>query len=420
MQWNRTAGSFEIRITAAKGEVRAGTSLQSDIEQSGQGLPAVRSSGGHGGHKWVWIALGAGAAAVGGTVAAHSGLGKRRHRQGGCQYHAHWYIHCADLGRIAGDGETHAHLKAPACLTSREIGVELLAEVGGDRAWLCPVDEFRGDRDNPAPQFSTNYYTLGVTPVALSIAGSDPSGGAGIQADLKTFHRFGVYGEAIVTLITVQNTQGVQRVQMLSPELVTGQIAAVVDDIPPGAAKVGALGSRGVVEAVAQAAQNFAFPLVVDTVMISKSGTVMMDAEARWAFVEKLLPRALLLTPNLPEAAELTGFLIRDRDSMARAAEKLQAMGAANVLVKGGHLQGDAVDILLTAGGEFREFPAARIATSRTHGTGCTYSAAITAGLAVGKALADAVACAKVFITEAIRTAPALGHGSGPLNHFAR
>ena len=259
-----------------------------------------------------------------------------------------------------------------------------------------------------------------MIPVSLSIAGSDPSGGAGIQADLKTFHRFNVYGEAVVTLITAQNTLGVQSVEVLSPELVDAQLCAVLEDIPPAAAKTGALGNRGIVEAIARAAERFQFPLVVDPVMISKNGTAMMDEEARRVFSEKLLPRAFLVTPNLAEAGELAGFAVVDKESMARAAGKLRAMGAANVLVKGGHLEGAAVDILLAASGEFREFPAPRIATSRTHGTGCTYSAAITAGLARGRELTDAVAAAKVFITEAIRTAPALGRGSGPLNHFAR
>ena len=259
-----------------------------------------------------------------------------------------------------------------------------------------------------------------MTPVALSIAGSDPSGGAGIQADLKTFHRFGVYGEAAITLITAQNTKGVQRVEVLSPELVTEQIRAVVTDIPPAVGKVGALGNRAVVEAVARIAEDFRFPLVVDPVMLSKSGAVMMDSEARRAFVEKLLPRAFLLTPNVPEAAELAGFTVSDKDSMVRAAEKLRKAGAANVLVKGGHLEGDPTDVLLTATGRVQEFPASRIVTSRTHGTGCTYSAAITAALARGRELVEAIACAKVFVTEAIRTAPSLGHGSGPLNHFAR
>jgi hydroxymethylpyrimidine/phosphomethylpyrimidine kinase len=261
------------------------------------------------------------------------------------------------------------------------------------------------------------------TPVALSIAGSDPSGGAGLQADLKTFHRMGVYGEAVVTLITVQNTRGLQRVEVLAGDLVAEQIHAVITDIPPMAAKTGALGGLAVMEAVVEAvtqaaAAGLAFPLVVDPVMLSKNGVALMGQEARQAFAEKLLPHAFLLTPNLDEASELTGIEARDPASMTRAAEKLIEMGAANVLVKGGHLEGDAIDVLVTRAGVRREFRAPRIATPHTHGTGCTYSAAITAELAKGFALTEAIRIAKAFITEAIRTNPGLG-ASGPVNHFA-
>jgi hydroxymethylpyrimidine/phosphomethylpyrimidine kinase len=255
--------------------------------------------------------------------------------------------------------------------------------------------------------------------VALTIAGSDPSGGAGIQADLKTFHRFGVYGEAVVALVTAQSTEGVRRVEVLGPDLITEQILAVVADIPPDAAKTGALGSAEVVEAVARMAEAFAFPLVVDPVMASKNGAAMLDRDAKRALLDKLAPRAFLLTPNLEEAEELTSLHIRDIEGMARAAERLRGSGATNVLVKGGHLEGDPVDLLLTSNGEYRQFSAARVATRHTHGTGCTYSAAITAQLALGRSLPEAIACAKSFITEAIRCNPGLGRGSGPLNHFA-
>lgn len=258
-----------------------------------------------------------------------------------------------------------------------------------------------------------------MIPVALTIAGSDPSGGAGLQADLKTFHRFGVYGEAVATLITVQNTRGVTRVSTLDAELVTAQIRAVLEDIPPQAAKVGALGTREVVEAVAREAERFAFPLVVDPVMISKHGARLIDTDAVRAFIHDLIPQAFLLTPNLDEASALTDFAVDDRDGMVRAAEKLASLGAANVLVKGGHLRGDALDVLRLASGEILDFTAPRIETRHTHGSGCTYSAAITAELAKGTALAEAVALAKAFITNAIRTAPGLGEGEGPLNHHA-
>jgi hydroxymethylpyrimidine/phosphomethylpyrimidine kinase len=258
-----------------------------------------------------------------------------------------------------------------------------------------------------------------MTPVALSIAGSDPSGGAGIQADLKTFHSLGVYGEAVITLITVQNTRGVHRVDVLAPELVAEQIHAVITDIPPKAAKIGALGNSAVVEAVAAAAESFTFPLVIDPVMISKNGAHLLDSQAQRAFTDKLLPRAFLLTPNLAEAALLSGIAVRDADSMARAADALLKMGAANVLVKGGHLEGEALDLLATPGVKLRLFRAARIDTRHTHGTGCTYSAAIAAELAKGASLEDAIHRAKRFITDAIRTSPGLGAGSGPVNHFA-
>jgi hydroxymethylpyrimidine/phosphomethylpyrimidine kinase len=251
------------------------------------------------------------------------------------------------------------------------------------------------------------------TPVALTIAGSDPSGGAGLQADLKTFHQFGVYGEAVVTLITVQNTRGVERVEILSPDLVRQQIRAVIEDIPPQAAKTGALGNRQMVEAVVDAAGRFNFPLVVDPVMISKNGVRLTDN------VEFLIPCAFLLTPNLEESSVLAGFPVNDVPSMRLAAEKLVALGAANVLVKGGHLRGDAIDVLYLRDGGLREFTAARIDTPHTHGTGCTYSAAITAELAKGTLLVEAVERAKAFVTEAIRTNPRLGGGSGPLNHHA-
>lgn len=252
-----------------------------------------------------------------------------------------------------------------------------------------------------------------MLPVALTIAGSDPSGGAGLQADLKTFHRFGVYGEAVVTLITVQNTVSMDRVETLSADLVLAQIRAVLADIPPGAAKTGALGSAAVIDAVAT--QDFSFPLVVDPVAISKHGARLGDLSS----LQKLIGKAYLLTPNLDEASELAGFPVNDRVSMSRAAQMFVAMGARNVLVKGGHLQGDALDLLYLESGEAREFSAPRIETRHTHGTGCTYSAAITAELAKGTALVEAVSRAKTFVTEAIRTNPGLGRGSGPLNHFA-
>ena len=257
-----------------------------------------------------------------------------------------------------------------------------------------------------------------MPPVALTVAGSDPSGGAGIQADLKTFHQFGVYGEAVVALLTVQNTTRVSRVEVMPVALVLEQLEAVLEDIPPDAAKTGALGSAEMVEAVARAAARFAFPLVVDPVMVSKHGLPLAPESAVRALRDRLLPLAALVTPNVPEAEVLTGFAIRDMESMRRAALRIQEMGARAVLIKGGHMPGDATDVLYD-GAAFREFPAPRIETRHTHGSGCTYSAAITAGLAQALPLAEAVARAKAFIHEAIRTNPGLGHGCGPLNHHA-
>lgn len=256
--------------------------------------------------------------------------------------------------------------------------------------------------------------------VALTIAGSDPSGGAGIQADLKTFHQLGLYGEAVITLITVQNTVSLEWVECLPAVLVLHQLRAVLDDIPPAAAKTGALGNRTIVEAVARAAADFRFPLVVDPVLLSQHGRVLAEDNALPAMRDELIPQASLVTPNLSEAEALTGIEVRDLTGMHRAARRLHDMGAKAVLVKGGHLEGDAVDVLFTTGGLTREFRAARIATHHTHGTGCTYSAAITAELAEGAMLEQAVERAKAFVTEAIRSAPGLGRGSGPLNHHAR
>jgi hydroxymethylpyrimidine/phosphomethylpyrimidine kinase len=257
-----------------------------------------------------------------------------------------------------------------------------------------------------------------LIPVALTIAGSDPSGGAGIQADLKTFARHGVYGEAVIALLTVQNTRTVSRVETMSAGLVVEQLRAVIADIPPHAAKTGALGTAAVVEAVAREAAAFDFPLVVDPVMISKHGAPLMAEEARAAVRELLLPRAALLTPNLHEAAALTGLNVDSHATMRTAAERLCTMGCRSVLVKGGHLGGPALDILLHDG-EFHEFESERIDTPHTHGTGCTYSAAIVAGLALGSSVPGAVALAKQYVTRAIRSNPGLGGGSGPVNHFA-
>ena len=258
----------------------------------------------------------------------------------------------------------------------------------------------------------------GMVPIALTVAGSDPSGGAGIQADLKTFHQFGVYGEAAITLLTVQNTVGVSRVQVMEPQLVTEQLEAILSDIPPHAAKTGALGSAEVVAAVARVMAKWDFPLVVDPVMVSKHGAPLLPEDAVKMICDELIPCATLITPNVPEAEVLCSLEIRSLKDMKLAAAILRGMGAKAVLIKGGHLEGDAVD-LLYSDETFHHFPAARIDTKHTHGTGCTFSAAITASLASGLSMVDAVARAKRFIQEAIRTNPGLGSGTGPVNHHA-
>ncbi len=255
-----------------------------------------------------------------------------------------------------------------------------------------------------------------MIPVALTIAGSDPSGGAGIQADIKTFHQFGVYAASVLTLVTVQNTQSVKAVELLPADLVDAQLEAVLEDIPPNAAKTGALGNESIISAVARRAAKFTFPLVVDPVMISKHGAPLMTERARMVLVEELLPHACLITPNLHEAGELARVRIDSPDAMEEAAHRIAALGAAAVLIKGGHLAGDAIDVLYWED-EIHRFPARRVQTEHTHGTGCTYSAAITAGLAKGMTVPQAIDTAKKFITLAIQTAPGLGHGCGPVNH---
>jgi hydroxymethylpyrimidine/phosphomethylpyrimidine kinase len=257
-----------------------------------------------------------------------------------------------------------------------------------------------------------------MTAVAMTIAGSDPSGGAGLQADLKTFHQHGVYGTSVVTLLTVQNTQAVQRVEVLPPGLVAEQLDAVTADIPPQAAKTGALGQASVIEVIARRVSACPYPLVVDPVMISKHGAPLLDQAATDCLRSQLLPLTFLLTPNLSEAAELVGFPVSDPAAMESAAKALARLGPRHVLVKGGHLAGEALDILYSDG-RLHRFSAPRLDTPHTHGTGCVLSAAITARLARGENVVQAVRGAKRFLTEAIRTHPALGRGRGPVNFLA-
>ena len=250
---------------------------------------------------------------------------------------------------------------------------------------------------------------------ALTIAGSDPSGGAGLQADLKTFHQHGVYGMAAVTLLTVQNTVSVSRVEVMAADLVKQQVEAVLSDIPPGAVKTGALGSAAIIEVIA--ALCFNAPLVVDPVMVSKHGHALLAEDAQRVLRTKLLPVTTLLTPNTLEAAALLGTPVGSLAQAESAARALAQLGPKAVLVKGGHLTGpEAIDVLFLDG-RIIHVASPRLDTKHTHGTGCTYSAAITAGLAKGLSLEDAVRAAKAWLTRALASPPAVGHGIGPVNH---
>lgn len=258
-----------------------------------------------------------------------------------------------------------------------------------------------------------------MIPVALTIAGSDPSGGAGIQADLKTFHQREVYGTSVITLVTVQNTRRVSAVEVLPAKLVLDQLDAVLEDIPPGAAKTGALGGTEIVEMLAERAGHFTFPLVIDPVMVSKHGQPLISEAARSAFVRLLAPHAFIITPNLFEAGILAGMTVIDLESMKEAARRIAQLGPKAVLVKGGHLESDAVDVLYWED-NFIYYRSPRIHTRDTHGTGCTLTACLAAELAKGIDLTDAVETAKGFVTRAIETSPGLGQGYGPVNHHAR
>lgn len=257
--------------------------------------------------------------------------------------------------------------------------------------------------------------------IALTIAGSDSGGGAGIQADLKTFQRFGVFGTSAITAITAQNTKGVSRWEAVSPDLVRAQIDSLVDDLPPAAFKSGMLANAAVASAVAGAIREHSLHnYVLDPVMVATSGDALFESDTIDVIRRELIPQALLVTPNLHEAAILVGDEIIDEEAMARAGEKIvNDMGAQAALIKGGHLNsGDrVVDILYD--GNVRAFRAPRLDTTNTHGTGCTLSAAIAAQLANGESLHAAVRRAIDYVHNAIATAPGLGSGHGPLNHLA-
>ena len=258
-----------------------------------------------------------------------------------------------------------------------------------------------------------------TVPVALTIAGSDSGAGAGIQADLKTFSALGVYGLTVITAITAQNTMGVRAVQEIDTGVIAAQIDAVADDFSIVALKTGMLSSAAIIETVARGiARHQLWPLVVDPVMVAKSGDRLLREDAVEALRLTLLPLSRLVTPNLPEAEVLSGRRIRSRNDRIEAAQAIMALGAQGVVIKGGHSDEDPVIDVLVDGTTVEEFAAPRITTTSTHGTGCTFSAAITAGLASGLELRAAVAAARAYLSHALREAPGLGHGHGPLQHF--
>lgn len=254
---------------------------------------------------------------------------------------------------------------------------------------------------------------------ALTIAGSDSSAGAGIQADLKTFAAHGVYGTSVLTAVTAQNTLGVTRAHALPADLVTAQLEAVMSDIGAHAAKTGMLANAAIVEAVAAAIDDLEIPLVVvDPVMVAKSGDRLLDEEALRAIKSELLSRAYVVTPNVPEAEALSERPIHTDEDRREAARRILALGPKAVIIKGGHFPSEDIVDLLYDGNRFTEFRAERVEGSSTHGTGCTFAAALAAHLAIGRPLEEAIPLAQEYVAGAIRGAPGLGKGHGPLGHF--
>ena len=257
-------------------------------------------------------------------------------------------------------------------------------------------------------------------PKAMTIAGSDSGGGAGVQADLKTFAALGVYGASTLTAITAQNTVAVTAVHDIPTDVITAQIDAVLTDIGADTVKTGMLSSSDIIECVCEALEVHGVQrLVVDPVMIAKSGDALLREDAIGSLRTRLLPLAMVVTPNIPEAEALTETTIVSGADVRRAAEAIVGMGARSVVVKGGHREGPATDLFYD-GKEFKEFTAPRFDTVNTHGTGCTFASAVAAGLARGMVVTDAVALAKDYVTEGIRHSFSIGQGHGPLNHFYR
>ncbi len=253
----------------------------------------------------------------------------------------------------------------------------------------------------------------------LTIAGSDPSGGAGIQADIKTFHALGMFGLSVITAVTVQNTQKVYNVQEVQPEIVAGQIMCLFDDIEISAVKIGMVSSLRLVNVIADVLKKVDLPhLILDPVMISTSGYRLLEKEACEALVTTLFPLADVITPNIPEAEAITGKQIKSMADMKDAAPELLLSGAKKVVVKGGHLKGEVAADVAYDGTTYQEYQSARIKTRNTHGTGCTFSSAIAAGMAAGNDFFQSVADAKKYINEAILHSLSIGKGPGPVNHF--
>lgn len=256
-----------------------------------------------------------------------------------------------------------------------------------------------------------------IIPVALTIAGSDSGGGAGIQADLKTFAAMGVHGASAITSITAQNTYEVRAIHDIPPEIIVSQIEAVADDLGVDAAKTGMLSNKYIIEAVAKTVDRYGFPLVVDPVMIAKSGAKLLKDDAIEVLIKELIPRACVITPNKPEAERITGIKIRSLDDARKAARVIvEEYGAKAAVVKGGHIGGEYSIDILYFNGRFYEYSSRRILRNTTHGTGCSFSAAITAGLAKGRSVPEAVEVAKKFITMAIEYGLEIGCGHGPVN----
>lgn len=253
---------------------------------------------------------------------------------------------------------------------------------------------------------------------ALTIAGSDSSGGAGIQADLKTFSAHGVFGMSVITAVTAQNTQGVFDVEDISDSVIEKQIEAIFTDITVDAVKIGMVSEIGTIKTIAKNLKKYnAKNIVVDPVMISKSGYDLLKPEAKEALIENLLPLAEVVTPNIPEAEVITGMKIETLADMEKASRIIYKMGPKKVLVKGGHLTEDAIDVLFD-GEKITHYKSQRIDTKNTHGTGCTLSSAITSNIAKGSSVEEAVKNSKEYITTAIKHSLALGKGYGPTNHF--